>query len=670
MAAEIVNIIHLHCGFVAIGKCLHEIQMKLFNQIKIHVCMKGLLFLTALLAVSGFESQAQYPLFKINEAVGKAENQVSDKGVLVIKEDFSKLIAGTENAPSDENILNQYEQIGEQYTQEPNWGGFSVKSAGGCIYIGTDSEQVTGTNFGWLYTPTLNLYPMGGEFDVYFRARIANDSELQSDKMVVGDCIAQEREVELSKDWKEFKVSFANGESWHWVKFYPGNSTVLLDDIEIYLSGIDTPSALNPKNYEEGDSFIASWTAVETAESYLLSVFTTSNNAEDGERSYFIQDKELTSLSYDVTGLDKAKTYFYSVKAKRGNRISNESNVQKARWILTKLDTPETLPATDVTDQSFTANWKQVTNAEGYAVSAFIDHKNPADGYYTLLETDFSRIETDATIENPELMTDSQVSFNKFTNRSDWGAVMPCYANGIFGLDYYYEPTYIQSPLLDLSTGDGKLNVEFTALSNGPEELIVSIAEIRDGYMMAVDADTLNVAKEWTEYSVDLEKGGKQSYIVILAKTTNGQVFFDNLKVSKYMKAGESIIVPKDYYEGSELSKVFDTSDKVDGDRYYYNLRAYGYSEDGSVVASNFSKNQYADSGEGSVENIGAAKAKAWVSGGLLHVENPENADVMVFDIAGRNVFSEKSPVVEAALDVAGMYIVKVGNEIFKVINK
>lgn len=634
--------------------------------------MKNFTLLAVVMAASSIFANAQSTATKTNQNLRAEAPQVEDGWVEVLKENFDKLTMGTEDSPASDKLTDDYFNVKPEYTDMYYWSGVSLQSAGGCVYIGEDPNDYYGTKLGFLCTPaTLDFSARGGEFTIYFRAKTASKDSEGATLGIIAPHTGDKRKIDITNEWKEYELVLTGGEIQSWVRFMPEKEPMLIDDITIYSTGIDRPRILNPTKYTE-TSFTANWEAVVTAKSYLLSVYSTDDNTATGNRTYFMEDKEVTGLSYDVTGLSKDKTYWYVVKAKRGEKISVESDIQKVRWILQELSTPKPLPSTDVTDNGFTANWEAVEHASGYALYAFIDHTAPTDGYYTLLDTDFSDIESTGTVDAPEYGAPT-ASLNDFTNRSDWGANSPVFANGILGLEVWVEQPFIQSPFLDLSGGDGKVNVQFTALTRGPEEVTVGIVEMKEHegmqYQAIMYSETVKLTNEWAEYSVDLEKGSAESRVVLIPSSQNGCVFFDNLKVSKNLKAGERIVLPLDYYEGPALSHSFDTSDKVDGDRYFWIVSSYGFSEDASVIQSDYCADQYVDN-NGGIKTTTAKKTKATINNGVLRISNPESQPISVFDTMGRLVYANSNApqYLETSLDVKGLIIIKVGEEAFKLI--
>lgn len=124
---------------------------------------------------------------------------------------------------------------------------------------------------------------------------------------------------------------------------------------------------------------------------------------------------------------------------------------------------PEIRPATDITDDGFTANWSASSGAEGYVLQPVVTHV--ADGIepYYIINSDFSKI-TEGSIENPVLPQYVVESLSDFIDQPGWVGRMVLRAGGYLGLTNNYLNTYgnslIQSPVLDLSADNGEVNIE------------------------------------------------------------------------------------------------------------------------------------------------------------------------------------------------------------------
>lgn len=117
-------------------------------------------------------------------------------------------------------------------------------------------------------------------------------------------------------------------------------------------------------------AFTAGWTKVEKASGYLLSVYTLKGNS----REYLPGMSRLevgNTDSYEVTGLTPSTQYYYEVQATNGRFYSASSNTVSVTTLDPTLDykKPEVLQATNVGEDTFTANWTALDEADFYTVT-------------------------------------------------------------------------------------------------------------------------------------------------------------------------------------------------------------------------------------------------------------------------------------------------------------
>ena len=115
-------------------------------------------------------------------------------------------------------------------------------------------------------------------------------------------------------------------------------------------------------------SFRAQWQKVTGATSYELDV------ALDEEFTQIVnnyQDKQVTSLSLNVVGLESNTPYYYRVRANISNQTSQNSNVIDVTTEV--LETPVVYPATEVSATGFRISWKQMDVVTAYVVELALD---------------------------------------------------------------------------------------------------------------------------------------------------------------------------------------------------------------------------------------------------------------------------------------------------------
>lgn len=124
--------------------------------------------------------------------------------------------------------------------------------------------------------------------------------------------------------------------------------------------------------------------------------------------------------TYTFTNLDPDKQYYFDIRCHYYTTFSPE-NIRPVEVV----GSPKPLEATDITRDSFTANWEKVNRADGYTVDLYGASKCVADEErFTIFEEDFNATEnlTDATdINNPEITgPDSEITFDDLTSTPGW----------------------------------------------------------------------------------------------------------------------------------------------------------------------------------------------------------------------------------------------------------
>lgn len=126
---------------------------------------------------------------------------------------------------------------------------------------------------------------------------------------------------------------------------------------------VEDPSSAPTVDSVNATGFTVNWSAVTGASSYRLDV------ATDSEFTGFVDGYEnlnVSGTSREVTGLSANTTYHVRVRAVNASGTSGSS--PSASQTTSQLSAPTTLAASDVTYNSFTANWNAVDGASGYRV--------------------------------------------------------------------------------------------------------------------------------------------------------------------------------------------------------------------------------------------------------------------------------------------------------------
>ena len=138
-------------------------------------------------------------------------------------------------------------------------------------------------------------------------------------------------------------------------------------------------------------------------------------------------------------------------------KAQGSSHPLKSRVIsrASNLSAPTVLPATDVTETGFTANWKAVPGAATYTLSVYNPVTVASDGEYQLLNESFNLV-SKGTFSEPYFDDNMVVYLSDYdwTYTPDWMVYNGAFARGmVTGVVY--------SPYIDLTNDGGKFTVTF-----------------------------------------------------------------------------------------------------------------------------------------------------------------------------------------------------------------
>ena len=609
---------------------------------------------------------------------------------MLVAENFDKLSAGSEEAP-DENMLDGF--IPSELTASPNWSAYYVYQAGGCLLI--DRSKNNNAN---LCSPVLEIPADDRPVTVTFRARLGNKNvERDWVEVYVADATDPNDVFTHTNDyayvydeWKEYKFVFTKKRpgTKYFFQFSGYDEPVFVDDIEIKILDpkIEAPVAADFSEFTN-DSFKANWSSVEGADAYLVSLFQI-NDDRDKTRNYITKDLRVDGCSHTFTGLETpTNTFYYVVKTVKGESVSPESNAVKVQ----SLTVPANIAITKVDNDNLKVTWDPVAGAEYYVINAFRSHKAEGNETYVLSSENFDKLVCDGTVLEPEVPYQSQEELDEWTDQPGWIAEFPLHINGAYGLSGYYGEqygylVYLESPIMDLRAGGGKVNVSADLYGQKVNQTDVCTATFRtlkyvveDGRekLITTDADvTAKIPEAWTNYSFGLGGGTEMSVVEIVANA--GALYIDNLEITQDLKAGEKVSVPylNSKSETAEITMPINNllrgSDivvRIQAVREIWDKMHYSVNE---YVRSPFSADHTLAIATSGIDNIdnGAAEPKAFVENGIIRVVNPAGDRVEICDMTGRAIASDNSgsQLIDLNVDAAGIYVVRIGAKAIKVV--
>ena len=395
------------------------------------------------------------------------------------------------------------------------------------------------------------------------------------------------------------------------------------------------------------------------------------------------QDNEDGTVGFEVNGLDPDTDYTYSVKSVNSDFTSAASDEQEVYAV----SIPTALPATNITANSYTANWTSHKKVDFYRVDQLqqtVIDKDTKD--YVMLDEDFSKVTSSFTeadlldgFYEADERTSGYMPLDDITKIAGWKASSTVRVNGWLGGNEAKQGSgtiagAIVTPTIDLSHNEGACNISLRVWGSEGDWLIIQ------------GSNPASLA------TIEFPKGGGivEKTITMPLCTSKEQLTFysnnykvfliDYIKITQDVKAGDKVTT----ITGSVLTEDADTKSMVmtnpgfsDGHDVLYRVTAMRYDKDSQESHKYYSTSTPSDlmlvknpnpSGIGSVE--AAAENVAGVEGGI--VVNAANATtVNVFNLSGQLVASKACGNGHAFMSVApGVYVVKTNSTAAKVVVK
>ena len=453
---------------------------------------------------------------------------------------------------------------------------------------------------------------------------------------------------------------------------------------------------LNKHTNYTGSSFDVSWSAVEGADSYLVNVY-------DEQGVYLYEDESVATNSWTATGIDSGKTYYYTVRAVKGEHQSLETLPVE----IYDLATPVILETFILDDeQKYIVTWNEVPSAEMYNYWLYADRVAAADGEFVLTNETFEGLkEADGTdvvrsIENPDWLHYDE--YFPQTQQGGWKVLMGVPCVGYVAVDGWMyinggSNAGILSPELDLSKDNGQVNLSLSLngelawgwnwndewVENTPVQCAVALFNY-DEELGDYVQDELVYIKEvenvWKDFTVNLTKGTDRSVIGIYAVRAEGYLYIDNVKLTQNYLAGERfrepVLTEMRYVKGTELEVLvperacgLDLWHKVCAGKGRMTSEDGGLTETLNVKESKYTELEYIGIIESGVESLSFDGVSVRVVNDQLIVVNPSAEAVKVYSIAGTLVYSDNGKEsAEVLLPSEGVYVVQIGNKVVKVI--
>ena len=250
------------------------------------------------------------------------------------------------------------------------------------------------------------------------------------------------------------------------------------------------------------------------------------------------------------------------------------------------LPRPTPLPASNVTDAGFTANWKIPTyynKVNGYEVWTYASVRDCQEGtVFHYLNQSF-KDNTGGTLEEPGSASFWEQDVQKF-NRRNWSVMQMLNVNGAIGVNnelYGQANGCIMSPMWPLQNGDGKVTVKMTCC--GRDVTKVNVYMIMYGGR-ELSCKSINVTEDWKTDSVTVDQGAENCYILIeVDQNSRGYFYIQDIDVYQVLHEGEVPLSLYDYsytLERQQTSMYIDTNYPLnEGEELTYAMTSFYDSE-------------------------------------------------------------------------------------------
>ncbi len=251
----------------------------------------------------------------------------------------------------------------------------------------------------------------------------------------------------------------------------------------------------------------------------------------DANVDFFRATSEWTNISWFTSaGTENSRIYIYS--------YSKNVFIDDIEIVSLALPTPVLKEETNIGSDNFTANWNAVEGADSYIFRLTAQHTAEAEEIFYFTNTSFDNVVSSGTIADPVITAEMEATVE------NWHIYMPAMINEAIGITGKYANSEvfgsITSPVMDLSSNNGNINLSFKAHANLNEVLTIYVITSEYGYYDVAYITELIIDNEgWNEYSLELPNGTDDTYIEITNYGT-GDVFFDDLKLYQTINVGES----------------------------------------------------------------------------------------------------------------------------------
>jgi hypothetical protein len=392
--------------------------------------------------------------------------------------------------------------------------------------------------------------------------------------------------------------------------------------------------------------FTANWKALENADKYFLSVY----QKDIDENPVYLEgfkDREVgNKLLYSITDLSHNTKYFYSVKGRDCNQITEASNEISVTTLPPTFEClyPVATEATDISGDSFVANWEALPEALSYELNV----------YQKLEATDFEDAVDFTDRKMSTGWTKNSIIF--YTQPDQYGKAAPSLRLG--------NDEYVQSP--DYEKAVKSLSFWYRGISASANNALTIFGYIDQKWVELQRIKPISNSVGGTTFTTsDIPESC--TAIKILHTRTSGYTAIDDIVLQYGTYPSIEYVQDFELYEvGEEL--FYSVNDLEAESEYYYSVRAFN-GESHSKVSNEIA---VVTGSRTAIPSV-TVDRKSWVSVDEAYIyihSNETDQPVLLVNTLGQVIFSRLMPenmAISRRNLPSGIYFVKVGTETFKV---
>lgn len=584
----------------------------------------------------------------------------ADDITVVVDADFTQFTQGSPAQPVDFPSYG----TGSFSSYFSGWMTSKIAQAGGALMI---------KDGGYVRTKSMNMSANGGIIRVTSKVRMV-DSYGGMVKISCGYSSANVKQLMFTDTaWHTVSVVIGGGGSSSNVRVEPvlSASGLLMQNLKVEQSAgfIQSPEAQQPL-VADGTHFTARWRSVTGATAYQISVYSYNGT----EKVYKLENYDVGKvLTYNVTGLDPAVNYYYTVRATNGTGFSEPSNEIRVVKVISSLATPANLSAA-LDGNTVKCKWDAVADAQFYRLMADRIFTCPKDTMVDMIAENFDKV-TQGELDAVEFTFSSKL--DQYTQIMGWSGEDLALAKGHMVLSPFSSTGWLSTPKLNLTgkTSDFQVKATLAAGAFGTyydgESAEIAIV---NGTGDTIQRKTLTLTKGFATYTENFT-GGTADCRVVLLYSGDRKLFIDSMVVSQLKAKGQTVTEFFKELNSETLNASFDI---VREKNVKYSIRVMAAAETVSMgeiaeIYSDPSEAVNVNAEPGRVCGIDTdANATVGVEGNAITLELPAATKVIVSDLTGRILYNN---LLEAgshslSMECSGVVIVVAGNKAHKLILK